>query len=87
MIKPEDISDEAFAKLSHVFCPDTGIDKDDFSTILNAAIAAGLVSPPCYCLRWDGELQMNRDTEPVTPKVFPGTPWAADTEHYQGQTK
>lgn len=50
MIKPEDISDDAFKAC---FGPDLGIDVEDLADILNAAIEAGLVSPPVYAVRDD----------------------------------
>ena len=48
MIKPEDISDEAFDEMDGDYYSDFGMDKEDFAAILNAAIEAGVVSPPCW---------------------------------------
>ena len=60
--------------------------KHNTANFLQAAIEAKIVSPPCYCLRWNGELQMLDFTN--KPKVFAGKPWSQeDTEHYKGQTE
>lgn len=77
-IKPEDIPNTFYQEFGHMFKP-------DLIKFLNACIEAGIVSPPCYCLRWSGELQMVDFTD--NPKVFAGKPWSQDTEHYKGQTK
>lgn len=83
MIKPSDIPDDlaeyvcTFADLS----PKQG--KGMVAAILNAAIEAGVVSPPVFCVRQNGEL---RKFDSGEVKVFPGKPWANDTEHWKGQT-
>lgn len=90
MFTPGDISDllvnlaadEIRANLGHGI---TATPREAAAAILNAAIEAGVVSPPCHCLRWDGELQMQEFTD--VPKVFAGRPWSKDGEHYRGQTR
>lgn len=49
-IKPEDISEEAFYAHDGDMLHDFGLGKADLAKILNAAIDAGLVSPPCWAV-------------------------------------
>jgi len=89
MIKPEEIPDELVEELLRPRKSDDW--KQQIADDLNAAIEAGVVSPACYCLRWNGELQTHSTACPKTgllhPKLFAGKPWADDQEHYRGQTE
>lgn len=83
MVEPDDIPASLVESLiKRRFVP--GI-RENLAATLSAAIEAGVVSPPCHCLRWDGELQMQDFAD--VPKVFVGRPWSKDTEHYKGQKK
>ena len=81
MIKPGDITNQ-MAATCWIYARGEGESmKWSISEILNAAIEAGIVSPPCYCVRWNGELQKHENMV----KLYPGKPWAHDTEHWKGQ--
>lgn len=83
IIKPEDVPD---VLVEHYLSTKLGVSwKHLIASDMNAAIEAGIVSPPCYCLRLNGELQMVHFTD--NPKVFAGKPWSQDAEHYKGQTE
>lgn len=85
-INPEDIPCEiveiATERFSEAYWG--RLTKQDVAWMVEDLIEAGLVSPPVYCVRWDGELQILEQTD--TPRLFPGKPWAHDQEHYKGQT-
>lgn len=89
MIKPEDIPDELIEKLVRPRKSDDW--KQQIADDLNVMIDEGVVSPPCYCIRWNGELQTHGTACPNTvlmrPRLFAGKPWADDQEHYRGQTE
>lgn len=97
MIKPEDVSNEMVDQVEKIIAFhfekwEVGCDAGGIAVaILNAAIEAGIVSPPCYCVRWDGELQMHNRSNPVTglinPMAYVGKPFSHDTEHYRGQSE
>jgi hypothetical protein len=95
-IRPEDISDEAFDEMNGDYYSDFGMDKEDFAAILNAAIEAGVVSPPCYQPVVDGEPL----TDVFGPTIFATQQsveeWFVDREicreswggrHWKGQTE
>lgn len=93
VIKPEDITkgfvyeviEKARRSKLNAELGKSASNEQEIADLLNAAIEAGIVSPPCYCVRWNGELQISEQTS--VPKLFPGKPWADDTEHYRGQTE
>lgn len=89
MIKPEDIPPELVEHYLRSCVTKSWTEK--IARDLNAAIQAGVVSPPCYCVRWDGELQTHDKACPGTgsiqPRVYAGKPFSHDTEHYRGQTE
>lgn len=53
------------------------------AAILNAAIEAGLVSPPCHGIRHDGRLFMTGGMV----RLWPGKPEMSHHEHWKGQTE
>ena len=88
-IKPEDIGAEIIDAVEDKCGCGSGAwdcipETELIAAILNAAIEAGLVSPPVYCVRRNGEL---RKFDSGEVKVFSGKPWAHDTEHWKGQTE
>jgi Cu/Ag efflux pump CusA len=91
VIKPEDITESTRREIVRAI---NNADRDfesEVAAIANVLIEAGVVSPPCYCLRWNGELQTHGTACPNTvllrPRLFAGKPWADDQEHYMGQTE
>lgn len=85
MIKPEDIPQSLMdATFKHTESYTEAGQRRDIAAILNAAIEAGVVSPPVFCVRQNGELY-RYDTGAI--KVFSGKPWAHDTEHWKGQNE
>lgn len=77
-IKPEDIPNEMMGDGRSEFC-------DFLAAILNHAIEAGLVSPPCHVKRHLGELECQGGT--INPQLFIGKPKEEGDEHWKGQTK
>jgi hypothetical protein len=88
-IKPEDISDEAFDEMDGDYYSDFGMDKEDFAAILNAAIEAGVVSPPCYALRKseNGELLTRFRVYTSREAANDCAPYRCKVEHWKGQTE
>jgi hypothetical protein len=90
MIKPEDISDEAFDEMNGDYYSDFGMDKEDFAAILNAAIEAGVVSPPCWVVR-DGFGDIVTHRRAFTAKAFAsyesGHRPEYAIEHWKGQVE
>ena len=92
MIKPEDVPKslvyDVYAQMKRCLELDelgTPVSTEQqVADLLILCVEAGIVSPPAYCLRWDGELQIQEQTS--SPKLFPGKPWASDCEHWKGQT-
>lgn len=93
MIKPHDVPESLVENYADRFSLAywDGAKDEHVAEFLNAAIEAGVVSPPCYCVRWDGELQTHSkacsSTGLIQPRVFAGKPFSHDTEHYRGQTE
>lgn len=89
-IKPEDVSQEllelAMERFENAYWND--VSPEHVALFLQDAIDFGLVSPPCYCVRWNGEIQTHDPglMEDMV-KLFPGKPWASDCEHWKGQTE
>ena len=87
IIKPEDVSQStlelAMERFKQAYW--NQVTPQNVADFLQDCIEAGVVSPPCHCLRLNGELQMAHFTD--NPKVFAGKPWSQDTEHYKGQTE
>lgn len=77
-VKPEDVPEDM-----HEIC-DGMLEPKHIASVINAAIDLELVSPPCFCVRQNGEL---RKFDSGEIKVFSGNPWAHDTEHWKGQTE
>lgn len=97
MITPGDISDELIEKAEaecdyNVGAWDCADPKEIAAAILNAAIEAGLVSPPCCAGRvntfsgYSGKLVMDDDGSPILwhPK---SRPLNVTLEPYRGQTE
>lgn len=85
-VKPEDVPDTLAIELQDNL---SGVTihayRSNISKILNAAIEAGLVSPPCYVHRYLGELECQGGT--LDPALFIGKPREAGDEHWKGQTE
>ena len=84
-IKPEDIDDEAFESMGGDYWADFGMEKEEMADILNAAIEAGLVSPPCWVMRCYGRMTKDMSSEPnIYPSRRDDTE-AVSYEHWKGQ--
>ncbi len=89
-IRGKDISDDVFDAMREDWrWPDhANLTKGSLAYVLQLAIEHGLVSPPCYCVRWNGEIQTHdAGLMEDMVKLFPGKPWANDCEHWKGQTE
>lgn len=84
MIKPEDISDDALNKMSREMWTDFHMDKIDAAKFLNAAIEAGLVSPPCHVIKTDRGYVHDPGYKRHI-RVWAGKAFGPHVEHYIGQ--
>jgi hypothetical protein len=83
IIKPEDVPD---VLVEHYLPTNLGISwRHLIAADINAAIEAGLVSPPCHVKRHLGELECQGGT--LDPQLFIGKPKEEGDEHWKGQTK
>ncbi len=84
-IKPEDVTLELrqdIAKRLFDHC----VREWEIASILNAAIEAGLVSPPCYFITYpSGMPVMYEPGEPI--QIFPGKGDGPHCRHWKGQTE
>lgn len=87
MIKPEDVSSDLEDVINGLDGPTGYLDSEDIAAILNAAIKAGIVSPPCWVMRFNGELQQDANGEPtVWPSRGLDSPdGGISYEHWKGQ--
>lgn len=89
-IKPEDVPEEFFNRASTDFL---SVWEDealvDVAGILNAAIEAGLVSPPCYALRKpdNGGLLTQHRVYTSRESANDAAPYRHNVEHWKGQTE
>lgn len=85
-VKPEDIDDEAFEAMGGNYWADFGMEKEEMAAIINAAIDAGLVSPPCHFIAYpSGMPVMHEPGEPI--QIFPGKCTEPHERHWKGQTE
>lgn len=90
VIKPSDIPDELESMCQGIEWFQCGdMDKPAVAAILNAAIEAGLVSPPCYVWRFNGELQRDANGEPTvwSSRGLDSPDGSISYEHWKGQTE
>ena len=83
-IKPEDISEEAFYACDGDLLHDFGLGNADLARILNAAVEAGIVSPPCHVIKHDDGYVIDPGYERRI-RVWPGKGNGPNCEHYWGQ--
>jgi hypothetical protein len=83
-IKPEDVPAE-LRDLANDYVQGAVVREWEIARILNAAIEAGLVSPPCHVHRYLGELECQGGT--LDPALFIGKPKEKGDEHWKGQTE
>lgn len=85
-IKPEDVLDKLAIELQdYVSGVTVRAYQHNNSDIINAAIEAGLASPPCHVLRYLGELVCQGGT--LDPALFIGKTVEEGDEHWKGQTE
>ena len=82
MIDPEHISDAVLQNFAEV-CSNKKSMKAYYAAILNAAIEAGAVSPPCHYIRHNGKIA----TISGRVRLWPGGPKMDHHEHWKGQTE
>lgn len=92
MIKPEDVPDEFACKhCVHIARGSMEDIMEDIAAILNAAIEAGIVSPPVKAVRWvSGRLAKNWEEWPLVYPMGSGPKEDTDAfsyEHWKGQTE
>lgn len=87
-VKPEDVPEELQNRADTEFSTWYDGPVIDIAAILNAAIEAGLVSPPVKCMRWQGVLEMENGVPMVridAPDLWPQK--LISYEHWKGQTE
>lgn len=84
-IKPEDVPDNLLDACFLHAMGEGPSQRWSISEILNAAIEAGLVSPPCYTVRNLVTGQLFYDVGQV--QLRPGKPEIPAHEHWKGQTE
>ena len=86
VIKPEDIPEEIGRTAWRIaVTSDKSGRRHLLAATLNAAIEAGLVSPPCYTIRNQQDGKLFHDVGQV--RLRPGKPQIPAHEHWKGQTE
>lgn len=84
-IKPEDVPASLVASLNACEGSDF-MDAGQIAAIVESAIEAGLVSPPCYYIAYpSGMPVMHEPGEPI--QIFPGKCSNPHERHWKGQTE
>ena len=86
-VKPEDVPVELRQDIAKRLF-DHHVREWEVAAIINAAIEAGLVSPPVLCMRFQGVLQRENCVPMVcvdAPKMSPQS--LISYEHWKGQTE
>jgi len=90
MIKPEDIPDSLVGYQDGPDWISYGMDKEEFASILNDAIEAGVVSPPCWdIVHSDGfkSTTVYKTKEYAEQVCYPCVGQAWIVTHWKGQTE
>jgi hypothetical protein len=87
MIKPEDVTQEQAWKFNDIMQDYERFNSTFWAAILNAAIEAGVVSPPCHVIRHDVGMYIHDPGYGRKIRVWPGKPPEEHprAEHYKGQ--